>query len=350
MSKYGSNNSTVLGLNPDGTYDSIRYDVVKTTIGSRYNDLLSGNYQPDPIKLFIKLEPLKKAKSVEHRYRLISSVSLEDNFIDRIIFTPIFKKFLKNFRKTGLYVGYSPLKGGHLLINLMYNGAEPVLMIDKTAFDWTVQRQLLLIVRDFLIGCVDDPPKWWVDAVKQRFDHLFDKPWFVFSDGEKIQQPVEGVMKSGCFLTILINSILTILIHYITLLRMGLPIDDEILSLGDDALQRLMKQLPLYIQRMYTLGVLPKYEVSTTPCFAGFKYGFLSFQPEYLQKHLFALLHLDEDKEIAGMTLSSYLLIYWKNAEMLKYIRQLMDLKDLRSWDIRDSVLHDFNMGLIESF
>jgi len=349
LAKLGSSNKVVLGLEDDGTYDPVRYQVVRTTVFKRYQELLNGTYVSDPIKLFIKVEPIKKEKFDDDRFRLISSVSLEDNFIDRILFTPLFKKFLRNYRKTGLYVGYSPLKGGHLLINLIYNGNEKYLMIDKTAFDWTVHKQLLMIARDYILGCITDPPEWWKEAVKQRFEDLFGRPYFIFSDGTKIQQLDEGVMKSGCFLTILINSILTIIIHYLSLLRSGQEIDDDILSLGDDALQRLLAQIEEYIAAMRTTGVIPKYEISRIPSFAGFVYEPYSFVPEYRQKHLFALLYLDDDRENAGMTLSSYLLLYWKVPEMKRYIRNIMDVKDLREYDIQDTLLEAFNMGIIDA-
>lgn len=342
LARFGSVNATVLGYE-DGFYDEQRYYLVKGIVKERFL-----NYtRSDPIKLFIKCEPIKKSKYVEERFRLISSVSLEDNFIDRLLFSTIFNKFLKNFIKTGLCVGYSPLKGGHFLINLMFPQHKPTLMIDKKAFDWTVHVQLLHLVKEFLVGLFINPPMWWLDMVNARFEHLFENPEFVFSDGTRLKQPVKGVMKSGCYLTTLINSILQILLHYIACMRCGKKPTDDILSLGDDTVQELMDFLEQYLDALRSLGVIPKHYTSNFPSFAGFDYKYFSFTPEYRQKHLFALLHLEQDKEIAGSTLSSYLVIYWNDPPMKSYIRSILLLRDLTSYDIPDVQLRAFNMARI---
>lgn len=84
LNRLGTTNREVFKYDGEN-YDPERVSLVRLAVWDRFNNLVSGNLQCDPIKVFVKQEPHKRKKLDEGRLRLISSVSLIDTIIDRIL-------------------------------------------------------------------------------------------------------------------------------------------------------------------------------------------------------------------------------------------------------------------------
>lgn len=342
LSRYGSTNAQVFDLHEDGTISEQRLDLVRQCVKLRMTQLLDGP-NSDPIKLFIKSEFHKKAKILEKRFRLISSVSLIDGLVDRMLFVIFAKKLKGQFANTGICVGYNPMKGGHRFMHSAFKTGADKLLVDQTAFDWTYKPWMAGVLMRCIMDLNYSQAEWWQTAVENRFAALFKNPEYIFSDGTTIRQPVEGVMKSGCYLTIIANSIAVLSIHYLSVYRSGNNPLDTILVQGDDAVQDCPQYLEEYMAAVRTCGVLPKFKVQSEIEFAGFRYPEGMFIPEYTQKHLVALRHLTTDPEDAEMTLNSYLRMYMYEPNMLSYIRKLIAKRDLPKAHMSDRQLKWFD-------
>lgn len=293
------------------------YGLVK----NRLQSIISGKDEADAIKIFIKREPHKKAKIDEGRLRLISSVSLIDAMVDRILFVSLQGNQIENVGKTPVMMGWSPLKGGYRLLANQCK-ADKYLMIDKSNWDWTVQPWLIDVLRALIDNLSIDAPDWWRTAVDQRFKMLFESPTFKFSDGSYGIQPGKGIMKSGCYLTILLNSFSQMILHYVIENRLKETNIGDPYCLGDDTIQTVdeTSRIDDYVREMESLGFQPKVKVDGEREFAGFKIYNDKFLPEYLDKHLFVLSHLTLEREIAISTLESYQLLYGFDEGMLRKI------------------------------
>lgn len=293
--------------------DKERYELVKLVVTQRLRALLEGQEVADPINLFIKPEPHKAQKIADGRLRLISGVSLVDGIIDRMLFGKLFDAALANVGKTPALLGWNPLCGGHrLLLGQFPSGA---ISVDKSSWDWSVPAWMVQIFLRFVLEMYYGHPDWFLNLIKIRFNLLFKKAVFAT---ENVTQPqdFEGVMKSGCFLTLLLNSLGQSVLHYVIALRMMLGDEYDPFSFGDDTLQRAGFDVDLYVRIMESLGFKPKVNpVSDHLEFVGFLMDKDRVVPAYWKKHLFLLKYLKED--VAIETLVSYQMLYHQCPEML---------------------------------
>jgi hypothetical protein len=242
----------------------------------------------DNISVFIKPEPHKQMKLDEGRLRLISAVSFVDTMVDRVLFGWLAKRVLTTVGSTPVMVGWVPLFGQWRAFRERFS--DKILCVDKSSWDWTVQAWMIdafrLLIRRLAIGA--DP--WWVRAFEKRFDLLFRDARFQFRDGTVVQQGEAGVMKSGCFLTIILNSLGQLLLHSVAILEMGVPDPGMPFAMGDDTVQELGDiDVEWYTQTLRLLGANPKFEVLRDVEFAGFFMSRDTCVPVYRAKHLFRL-------------------------------------------------------------
>lgn len=333
-------------MQPDGSYKLENLRLVRESVYYRYNKVILGLDVSDPLKVFVKQEPHKASKLQDGRYRLIMSVSLVDALIDRILFMKLMHKVVRNFHNTRIMIGWSPVQGGYRLIDEFF-GDSPTISIDKKAWDWTVPVWLLMAVKNVIKRLAVDPPDWWCKAVDSRFAALFINPTFVFPDFTKGKQPSPGVMKSGCYLTIFINSVAQMILHYLAVSNLGLPIEslDDFIFMGDDSLQKLFPQYPEYIKYLESLGFTMEYEIHEDRSeFAGFTYK-LDYKPAYRDKHLFMLSYLTFDREVAVSTLMNYQLLYYFDKPFLKLIRDIIKFLGYSEAYIGDDSLRALAVG-----
>lgn len=245
------------------------------------------------------------------------AVSLTDTIVDRILFGWLGRNVLSTCARTPCAVGWSPVRGGWRDIVKQYVG-EDVVALDKEAWDWTVQGWLVDMWKEIIKTLAFQHADWWSDMVDVRFEMLFSRAVFQFQDGTQVLQETEGIMKSGCYLTIILNSLSQSLLHYVASVRIGRNPDlDQPKCMGDDTIQKWFPRFDDYVEQIERLGAIVKpYEVRKWVEFAGFVFDEKCW-PAYWQKHLFNLAHSDNLAE----TIHDYQYLYVHEPVMTNFLR-----------------------------
>lgn len=340
LARYGATNGEILKYDPfTGMVDAQRVELVKSLVLNRIYEVrnFKSNQDPilqgicDPIKLFIKPEPHKLKKIEDGRLRLISSVSLIDSCVDRFLFIRLSYKMVQivNDLKTPVMVGWSPFKGGHLLMRHGWENVKEFVCIDKSAWDWSIPPWMINMMKEIVKRLSDDAPEWWDHMVDVRFDCLFGNPEFIFSDFGRVRQGFPGIMKSGCYLTILLNSVGQLILHAVTMAMLGKTSETMAILpkvLGDDSVQPMFPYVDDYVSIVEQLGFSCKVEKLGYIDFAGYKYKDFKFYPAYKNKHVFRLQHLTDQEDVMRSTLVSYQIMYVFDEEFLDILQGITRL------------------------
>lgn len=314
LSHLGTTNGAILGW--DGVkFNDERVEFLRGAVFHRFTELHSGNPVADPLNVFIKREPIKMKKEKSGAYRLISGVSLIDNMVDRILFGWLNRAAVATVLDTPSMIGWSPLRGGWRYIARKFVG-KPVVCLDKSAWDWTVLEWMVKDFLEFLFAIAINPPQWWKDMARLRFELLYKTAVFKFGDGTTVHQNEWGIQKSGCLLTIIFNTVLQIMLHH----RVSDDSDEgDILALGDDTTQTTPPDVEEYVARVEALGPKIK-EVKEQHWveFAGFAYYGMTCVPAYWKKHLFNLKYSTTPVE----TMQAYQVLYSHDPAMSEFLEQ----------------------------
>lgn len=318
LAKFGSDNRTALKITVDDsgrkTFDPDRVELLRHLVKEKWE-----GKPADPLKVFVKQEPHKKSKLAEGRYRLITAVSLVDTMVDRILFGPMWRKAMQRVLETPCAVGWSPVGGGWRWLNSIYpNGT---LSVDKSAWDWSVRGWMVHIWYNFVLILHPSYPEWWFKRVTWRFLSLFRTAVYQFSDGVQIQQPGMGIMKSGCYLTLCLNSVAQTALHFLVADRLGMDPDHNVpYCFGDDTVMAPFENQQEYLDELDKFCFVKQAEMADFVQFVGFIITPKGFVPEYWEKHLFQLAHLDIS--VAEDTLKQYQMLYAYDPVMLRFIRE----------------------------
>lgn len=289
--------NSVLFKVKDGEPDQVRIDEIWSIVNRRLEER-----DCDPIRLFVKPEPHKMSKLENHRYRLISSVSVVDQIIDHMLFDAQNDTMIANWPYLPTWPGWAPVVGGwKALIQQIW------MATDKSGWDWSARAwvlELVLRLRARLGG--NDR---WAAIAAWRYQALFLNPTFVTSGGLLFRQRRRGVQKSGCVNTIADNSMAQVLLHIRVCLKLGLPVT-KLLAMGDDVLQE-----PVANEKEY-LRLLGEFchvkQAAHVNEFAGCRFLGKRVEPMYKGKHAFNILHVDE--EIIPQLADSYTLQYHRSS------------------------------------
>jgi hypothetical protein len=302
----------------EGVYDQNRIEQVWSMVLAQIV-----NRRVDPIRLFIKPEPHSRRKMELGRYRLISSVSVIDQIIDAMLFGEMNAAIIDNWLYTPVRVGWSPLNGGWRCMPYM----TEQIAIDKSSWDWTAQGWLFDTVLQIRTRLCQTNTEKWLELASWRYKALFQQPWFVTSRGLLLQQKSPGVMKSGCFNTLIDNSIMQLILHTRCMIRMGKPIGN-ILVMGDDTLQDALygDELDRYISILSECSIVKAHEYKLEFC--GFSFHVSgNVEPVYRGKHAYKILYMNE--KIASEMADSYALLYHRS-KYRSLIRSLFERMGLR--------------------
>jgi hypothetical protein len=342
LRKLGSVNKDVFKYK-DGVFDLERLRVIYWAVRSRFNDILEGQGGADNLYVFVKPEPTKISKIKEGRLRLIAGVSLIDSLVDRILMRHIVKKIQDGLGTHPIAVGWSPVVGSHTFHALMGNH-DSWFSSDKSHWDWSLQKWHLDAILTIFKLMVKDPPAWWLKAIEFRFKALFEEPIWEFQDGMRIVQKEPGIMKSGCYLTIWLNSIGQIFLHHLASIQLDIPLDYPFQCLGDDTIQYLPEEYEqAYDDAMKSYGFTTRTQRTKIPEFVGFHIHRHFHVPAYLSKHVFLLRHLDLDADMAASVLASYQLMYANHPTMIKHVRDL-----IRKRNLPQAFVSDVNLNRIQ--
>lgn len=255
-----------------------------------------GICSPLDIKLFIKDEPLTDKKYDDHRERLIACLAVEDQLLDHVIFSNIFRTELGQYAYTANKVGWTPIPSGFKQI---FGSFERPVAIDKSAWDWTL-------------------PAWCVNAFfelhfERAPDHIRRIVWYRlqevlgdqcvyrFPDGMRVRQNFQGLMKSGWYMTISMNSTCQVFQHVLACLRSQQPCS-KIWAMGDDMLIEKPSDLTSYLDELRQTGCLVKHAKDCME-FAGMAFKAPDqCQPIYGDKHRFRLAYVPEHQRVQVAT------------------------------------------------
>lgn len=317
LTRQGSDIGTALGWDPMlRSYNPSRVAMFKAAV----RDRLANPEQADPILVFVKPEPHKRAKLEQGRLRLISAVSVVDTMTDRVMFGWLQRVVLKTVGMTPVMVGWSPYRGGYLDLTARYHGLD-ALCIDKSSWDWTVKGWLLIMSLDVIRRMAVDAPAWWHDWLDRRWTMLFRDAVYGFKTGERIKQPGWGVMKSGCYLTIVLNSLCQTILHAIVSRKMNMDPEWTLFRcMGDDTIQKPVADLETYVEKLRELGAIVKDHCQGPMIeFCGHNMVGLYLRPVYTSKHIFKLMFADP--AVLPQMLLAYHLVYAMDQPIWEWMR-----------------------------
>nr|QYC92637.1 putative RdRp [Rhodnius prolixus virus 6] len=308
-------------------YDPDRLEQLKRVVEQRLRNLSLGISDFDPIKVFIKQEPHKLKKREEGLWRNISAVSPVDSLIDRMLFGPYMDEVVENYQSYPCKIGWSPTRGGYRYMSALFGKGKKI-SLDKSGWDWTVPSWLVDEWLRFMLWTLPEDNKFARHLFKMRFLILFEQAIFELGDHFRVQQKFKGFMKSGCFLTIFLNSLGQSMMHYAAMILLGKnPLDYAPSAIGDDTLQKFFSFYEEYREKLRLLGCQPKpAEISEEIEFAGFLLSDSYYKPAYKNKHLFNIKFMDEN--VATEALSSMVQLYAFDDEMYRLSSHLLSLRD----------------------
>jgi len=204
----------------------------------------------DPIRLFIKQEPHSTAKLQEGRLRLISSMSLVDELVTRILFSPQVAIELTNWEfipsKPGMGVSTDEQQAS---LNLQIDALRaqgPIKSLDMSMWDWSVPEWLIELDSFVFLYGEEEDSMWY--KVLRGFQQSCVTRLFSTSDGRLIQVDVRGIQNTGSFITARRNSAMRVLLGF-------LAGSKDIIAMGDDSVEVVSDG---YMKRYAELGFEPK--------------------------------------------------------------------------------------------
>jgi hypothetical protein len=230
----------------------------------------------DPVKLFVKDEPHSKEKVAKGKFRIISSVSLVDQIIERLLHSKQNMNEIEMWdtcpSKPGLGLHDDGMKLIEKSIERLLSVNGKVMCTDVSGWDWSVQQWELeddMECRWRLAGQTED----------SLFAHLcrvnamvVGKSVFVDSDGICYAQPEGGVQLSGRYCTSSSNSRMRVIATMHARIEAGLEPTYNgkigIDAMGDDSNE---VHAPEIIEKFYCLGHTIK-EVSVHDKVAGVEF------------------------------------------------------------------------------
>lgn len=306
---YTATTNRILFKVVDGIPDSSVCDVFWRALQQRLADRSS-----DPIRLFIKPEPINARKLNAGRFRIISSVSVLDQIIDSMIFGDLNQRIVDTHNFHPIKVGWSPYKGGWRMM------PQSGVSIDKSKWDFTVRAWMVALELDIRKALCDNLTPQWVDLATWRFQQLYADAILQTSGGYLYKQKFVGYQKSGCVNTIISNSIMQLILHCRVSNEIG-EIPQWIAVLGDDTVQRRTLLLEQYLERLSQYCIIK--DVRDGVEFAGHRFMGFRVEPLYRGKHAFNMLHVSPSyyEDLAR----SYALLYHRSSQR-KFIREGLEI------------------------
>lgn len=187
----------------------------------------------DPVKLFVKNEPHTAKKLVRKGYRLISSVSVVDQLVSRMLHGDLNELEIRNFHKLPSQPGMG-LEDVDFKRMAGWITGEPLVSTDISGFDWNVA--LWMLEDEALVRCAlyQLPEGHKARRAIMGRARALAHAVFVLSDGTMYAQCVPGLQKSGDYTTSSTNSrIMAMLLVHSGATKMWCMGDDAV-SVGTD--------------------------------------------------------------------------------------------------------------------
>lgn len=191
----------------------------------------------DVVRLFVKNEPHSEAKVRSRRFRLISSVSLVDQVVERVLFSIQNNHEIANWKtipsKPGIGLDTDDQIAAIWNSVVGYLSKGQLAQSDVTGWDFAVKGWLLdaeAVMRVRLANCPIDSP--FGVAVRARYVCMKRKVFYL-SDGRMLAQRVDGIQPSGSYTTGSSNSRERVLVSRIVGASWAI-------AMGDDCLEKFL--------------------------------------------------------------------------------------------------------------
>lgn len=162
----------------------------------------------DPVRLFVKQEPHPRRKTDVGKVRLISSVSVVDQLVERLLFGPQNQLEIAEWARIPSKPGMGlsvEAQADTIFSDLAFKHRQRAAAeADISGFDWSVQDWELWADVEMRI-VLGQMPALLAKVAKNRFA-CFMNSVFQLSDGTLIEQGLPGLMKSGSYCTSSTNS------------------------------------------------------------------------------------------------------------------------------------------------
>jgi len=155
----------------------------------------------DPIRVFIKNEPHSLKKLREGRLRLIMSVSIVDQLVERVLCSELNSREIACFHRLPVKPGMGFSKEKVDLVGSYLDTFKNIVSSDVSGWDWSVSADELrfdALRRVYAAGVSTDHP--YARALLARAVCL-SRSVITFSDGTMLAQRWDGVQKSGSYNT-----------------------------------------------------------------------------------------------------------------------------------------------------
>jgi hypothetical protein len=183
------------------------------------------------LKVFLKGEPTKIKKIDAGMPRIITGMPLHVTVKHAAMFRNLATTLVANWKDTPVKYAFSPANPGHIE-HLKRVLPGRVFESDKSNWDFMMYDY----IADACCGVVKNlaikPPEWeesqfeqYLTDVDHAFEQVFTNSKYRTSDGHVFTMKTKGIMKSGWFMTIAVNSIAQLVCHVLTMMKLGY--DDE---------------------------------------------------------------------------------------------------------------------------
>lgn len=224
----------------------------------------------DTVSLFVKNEPHPSRKVKTRRWRLISSVSLIDQLIDRLLHSHLNAAEIRNWELVPSCpgIGFTTEDDGSRLLRSLNHLMDPTYKVgarsnerelsqlasgDVRGFDWTVQEWEVLWDAEVRCRLTEDIPDVMRQLIMARA-HCLARSVFSTPHGRLLAQTIPGVVKSGTYNTSSTNSRIRAAIAWLAGAECAV-------TMGDDCIETPIKDAKQVYRR---LGhPLREYEVSS---------------------------------------------------------------------------------------
>jgi len=240
----------------------------------------------DPVRVFVKNEPHSDSKVKDGRWRLISSVSLIDQLVERMLCQNQNQAEIEGWKTCPSKPGLGLDDAGCLALLEEMRSFERPAEADVTGFDWSVQGHELRFeaeIRAELAGASKD--SCFARVMRNRY-LCMALSRIVLSDGTYFDQKTPGVQKSGSYNTSSTNSRIRWWLMLLVGARKGF-------AMGDDGVEEFVEGAPLkYAElghklKMYNECLGGEIEF----CSTSFSLSKGTFVPKNWAKSVYALLN-----------------------------------------------------------
>jgi len=207
----------------------------------------------DPIRMFVKNEPHSEEKIKAGRLRLIASVSMADEIIERLLCGAQNEAEISQWEtcpsKPG--IGFSDAQTEKFVKSVKGKFKADMAEADVSAWDWSVQEWMLAEEAELRIKLCDAPKGSAFARILRNRIYCLSRSVLVTSDGVVFEQTEYGygIMKSGSYLTSSSNSRMRNFCAHLV----GADDSD---AMGDDSLETWVAEA---IARYKALGIKVKF-------------------------------------------------------------------------------------------